>query len=152
MLQWLGEHWFDELQTISLIVGLFGVAGGLIFNGLGHYANATQQKIASVRARTAAHREIWFAVLRNPELKRALDPNLPGDSAPTVEERIWVRSLILHCADDFQTRKEGLTIPETRIGDDIRQFFSKPIPRHVWHTMREYQELDFVHFVESNLS
>lgn len=151
MIGWIGENWFQELQTLSLVVGLFSVAGGLVLNGLAKRAQTRERKIQNIYIRNAAHRDIHCLVLKHPELARVYDENLPGDTVPTLRERIFVRELILNCAADFKARKYGMADAETGLPEDVRQFFSKPIAQAVWKDLKKYQEVEFVAYIETSL-
>jgi hypothetical protein len=38
---------------------------------------------------------------------------------------------------------------EGGLAADVREFFSRPIPRLIWNEIKRYQEADFVVFVEN---
>ena len=148
MTEWFGENAFAEIQLLATILGMAGIIAGLIFNGLNYRRAANERRIANLFSRTAAHRQIWYTLLAYPALKRAIEPNLPKIVTPSVEERIWVRSLILHFVADFHAHRFRLSIPEKGLEKDVRQFFAKPIPKIVWDESRHYQDPAFVAFVE----
>lgn len=140
---WLYEHGFTLLQT-------FGIVAGLFFTGWTIRMEARERRIENLFLLAAAHREIWSTLYQKPELARVLQTDFPdGPPEPTLEERIFVRSLILHLSASFQARRYGMYFNESGLAADVRQFFAKPIPRAVWRVLRGFQEADFVLYMEA---
>lgn len=142
---WLYEHGFTLLQTIGIVAGLFFTAWTIRLD-------ARERRIENLFVITNAHREIWSILYDRPELARILETDFPdGHPEPTMEERIFVRSLILHLAASFRARSYGMYFYNAGLAADVRQFFSTPIPGAVWEAMKYYQEPDFVRFIEVQL-
>ena len=144
-MEWFSQYGFTLLQTISIVASL-------LFTAFTLRSEARERRIKNLFILTSAHREIWKKLCERPELRRILETTSPDGKTPepTFEERLFVRSLIFHLAASFRARAYGMHFHEHGLLSDVRQFFSKPIPRAVWETMRQYQEPDFVHFVETN--
>lgn len=101
---------------------------------------------------TASHREIWSVLFSKPELARILRRDVDlAESAVTVEEELLVQFLILHLNATFKTRLNGMEFDDDGLAQDIRGFFSRPIPRFVWNRSKRFQSPDFVEFVEASL-
>ncbi len=142
---WLYQHGFTLLQTASIVAGLFYTAWTIRID-------ARERRIENLFIITNAHREIWSTIYDRPELARVLQTDFPdGPPEPTLEERIFVRSLILHLAASFRARSYGMHFNNRGLTADVRQFFSKPIPRKVWETTKQFQEPDFEHHINREL-
>lgn len=139
----LQAHWFELLQTASILVGLFATIHTL-------RGDTRERKIENLFAVTAAHRELWTQFYRNPALHRVLeyDPDLTAHP-PTLAERHFVHGLILHLRTSFKAREAGMEFDDDAVTADIAQFFARPIPRFVWEHSKKFQSPDFVAFVES---
>jgi hypothetical protein len=146
VLPWLAQNWFALLQTASIAVGLFTTAYTI-------RVDTKERKIQNLLALTSAHREIWSQLYLMPELARVWHEDVNVGAEPvTLQERLFVRSLILHLNVSFKARKGGMDFDDEALSSDIRQFFSKPVPRAVWERSKVYLSPDFVQFVESNFS
>lgn len=141
---WMAEHGFDLLQTASIVVGLFATVHTI-------RADTRERKINNLFALTNSHRELWTKLYESPELVRVLDDAVNVERIPpTVDEEMFVHLLILHLRAWFKARLVGMEFDDDAVSADIRQFFAHPIPRSVWDKSREYQDRDFVGFVESS--
>jgi len=65
-LQWIGEHWFDLLQTV-------GIVGGLFFTAYTTRKDDRSRKIANLIAIKQQYREIWKELYDRPQLGRVLE-------------------------------------------------------------------------------
>ena len=144
--QWLAEGGFEFLQTTSIVAGLFATAHGI-------RAETRERKIQNLLALNGAHRELWSSFIDRPELHRIHAAGIDLDQAPVTEaERRFVHLLILHLRVAFKVRRVGMEFGDDALAADIRQFFARPIPRAVWKRSREFQDAEFVAFVESALA
>jgi len=99
---------------------------------------------------TTAHREIWSRLHDQQELSRVLSLSVNLHSAPvTLEEELFVHTLILHVRTAFKARELGMQFDDDAVAADIRQFFNRPIPRMVWGRSKIFQDREFVEFIES---
>ena len=142
----MAVHWFDLLQTTSIVVGLFATVHTI-------RANTRERKIDNLFALTAAHRDLWTQFYQQPVLHRVLEQTVDLATNPlTIAERRFVNELILHLRASYRARMAGMEFDDDMLGADIRQFFARPIPRAIWELTRDYQERDFVEFIERHLA
>ena len=81
---WVTGHWFDILQTASILAGFFTAAYTMRTNTL-------ERKIGNLFALTTAHREIWSRLHEQKELSRVLSLSVNLHSDPvTLEEELFV--------------------------------------------------------------
>ncbi len=144
LLTWLSLHWFDLLQTI-------GIVGGLYFAGWAQHSDAKAQGVANLLKLTEQHRGLWMTLFSDPKLSRILDPKTDLTRYPlTNEENRFVNMVIMHLNGayhaiqaDVLTQPEGLTA-------DVRGFFALPIPKAVWQMAMRFYDSNFVAFVETH--
>ena len=142
---WLGAHWFDFLQTASILAGFFTAAYTI-------RTDTKERKIGNLFALTSAHREIWSRLYDRKELDRVLSESVNLELEPvTAEEELFVHTLILHLRAAFKARDLGMQFDDDAVAADIRQFFNRPIPRSVWERSKVFQDADFVAFVERSI-
>jgi hypothetical protein len=140
---WLALHWFDLLQAV-------GIVGGLFFAGWSLHLDAQTQRVANLLNLTMQHREIWKMLYEEPKLARVLESNLDLAKNPmTGDETRFVGFLILHLNASFKAIKAGVLMEAEGLASDIQQFFNLPIPQAVWHKMRKFYDADFVAFIET---
>lgn len=142
ILGWAGAHWFDLLQTASILVGFFTAVHTI-------RTDTKERKIGNLFALTMAHREIWARLYERKELSRVLSESANLRRNPvTTEEELFVHMLILHLRAAFKARELGMQFDDDAVAADIRQFFNRPIPLFVWQSSKVFQDADFVTFVE----
>jgi hypothetical protein len=142
ILGWVRGHWFDILQTTSILSGFFTAAYTM-------RTNTRERKIGNLFALTAAHREIWSRLHEQKELARVLAPILDLRVDPiSLEEELFVHILILHVRTAFKAREFGMQFDDDAVAADIRQFFTRPIPHAVWERSKVFQDRQFVEFVD----
>ena len=139
---WMGSNWLDILQSI-------GIVAGLLFTAYNVRADSRDRKIQSLFTITGAHREIWSMLYEHPHLVRVLRHAEAGPISASDDEASFVNLLILHLASSYRARKLGLYFQEGGLRTDIKEFFSLPIPKAVWEKSKQFQDRDFVEFVES---
>lgn len=142
ILGWLGTHWFDLLQTTSIVVGLFATIHTI-------RGDTRERKIENLFTVTAAHRDLWTKFYQQPELHRVLEQTADlQKEPPTLAESRFVHELILHLRTSFRAREADMEFDDDAVTTDIREFFGLPIPRFVWERSKVFQGRDFVEFVE----
>jgi len=113
--------------------------------------DAKERRTSHVLTITQAHRELWTNLYKRPELSRVLDPQADLSRKPvTHEEEMFILLLVVHlntALEVLQTRVRGK--PDEALRQDIRWFFSLPVPKAVWEQAKVRQESEFVRFVES---
>ena len=97
MIHWILENGFTLLQSVAIIASL-------LFSAHALRADSRERKIDSLFALTAAHRDIWKILYEKPELRRIFEQSVPGTppSVPTLEEEVFVRSLIFHLPAEWK--------------------------------------------------
>ena len=143
---WIAGNWFDLLQTVAIVTGLFATVHNIRADRRERMVN-TQFTIA------AGHREIWSRLADDPKLARVLrnDADI-SETAITLEEELLVQFLILHLRATFKARRAKMDFADDRVALDARYFFALPIPRAVWERSRAFQDEDFVAFIELALA
>jgi hypothetical protein len=142
-IRWIADNWVTLLNAV-------GVVGGLFFTATAVRSATKTQRIANLLALTSNHREVWREFFSNPELARVLDETADISKAPvTPGEQEFVNMVVLHVSSAYESLKDELMIKQDGLGRDMRSFFSLPIPRAVWAKTKEFQNDDFVNFVDS---
>ena len=142
---WLVAHGADLLPTASILAGFFTTAYTI-------RQNTRERKISNLFALTSAHREIWSKLYERKELSRVLATSVNLRQQPTtLEEELFIHTLILHLRTAFKARTLGMQFDDDAVAADIRQFFSRPIPRDVWERSKVFQDRDFVAFVDAGI-
>ena len=101
---------------------------------------------------TKAHREIWSRLYERKEFSRVLMESVNLRKEPmTVEEELFIHTLILHLRTAFKARALGMQFDDDAVAADIREFLNRPIPRSVWERSKVFQDADFVAFVERSI-
>jgi hypothetical protein len=142
MASWLVTHGFDLISTL-------GVIAGLTFTALSFRRDDRSRRVANLLRLTGSHRDLWSELLREPKLRRILDPRADLASGPmTLEEELFVTLVIQHLNGVFHALQDDLTVRPEGLGLDVRQFLALPIPRSVWQRLQPLQNEAFVAFVE----
>jgi hypothetical protein len=141
-LGWFAPHVVDLLQTTSIVVGLYATTHTI-------RADTKERKIQNLFTLTSAHRDLWTHFLDRPEVQRIYSCDVDLENAPpTMAERRFVGLMILHVRTAFKARKAGMEFGDDAIEADLRQFFSRPIPHAIWDSLKEFQDADFVAFLD----
>lgn len=100
-----------------------------------------------------SYREIWNYLNSDPDFSGLKEVVRDMKKRPlTAKEAHAVRLLVFHLKSAFAEHKvKAYRLPE-KAGDDIRQFFSRPVPHAAWVEIKKYQDSDFVAFVEAYLT
>lgn len=143
--RWLVHHGESLLETI-------GIIGGLLFTGIALHRDSRARRVENLFTITQHHREIWRMGAENPSLARVLiaDRDVLNEP-PSQQERLFVRSLILHLGTVYRAIKLDEMLQPQGMDDDIRAFFLKPVPKLVWSEEKLYQDHDFVIYVEKQI-
>lgn len=145
-LGWLAQNWFNMLQT-------GGIVASLIFTGVALRDSTQTSRINNLIYLTENHRELWSNILHQPGLSRILEQSVDLAQKPiTAREQILALLAIQHLHSAFRAMKNGLVVKPDSLRRDVTEFFSLPIPSSVWSQMKEFQNGDFVAFVDSCLN
>lgn len=141
--RWIADNWVTLLNAV-------GVGGSLFFTATAVRSATKTQRIANLLALTSNHREVWREFFSNPELARVLDASADLTKDPiTPGEQEFVNMVVLHISSAYESLRDELMVRQEGLGNDMRSFFSLPIPRAVWQKTKAFQNDDFVRFVES---
>jgi hypothetical protein len=144
-LWWLEQYWFDLLQTL-------GIVGGLFFTAYTIWKEERTRQISNLIAIKGEYREIWKEVYLRPELSRVFDRNVDLHNKPiSTEEQLFVKLLILHLDTVHRMMKSKMFVTLKGLRTDVKEFFAAPIPRAIWEKLKPLQDDDFVEFIERNL-
>jgi len=148
---WLTTH-KDLLSAIGSICTVIGVISALLFNAYTVKRNTKTLQLTNLFQITQFHRSIWSITLDHPELNRVLDESLVYETLEiSKDERLFANFLILHLNLSYQAIKTKSIINADGIEQDIKEFFSLPIPRKVWEETKAFQNSDFIDYVEKFL-
>lgn len=140
---WIATNWFTLLQSV-------GIVGSLWYTSKAFKLDAHTRRVSNYLALAEQHREIWALVLTRRELYRILQSSPNLEKKPiSAEERLLVTQLIIHVHAVFIARRDRLLDEIEGADDDIRQFFSKPIPRLIWEEISVLQNRDFRNYIET---
>ena len=143
MENWISDNWFN-------LVSGAGIIASLLFTAISLRSETKNRRIGSLLSLTESHRELWAQIFEHPGLARILEVEVNLSKEPmTVEESIYVGLAIQHLGSAYQALKAGIVIQQDGLCDDVKSFFSLPIPKAVWTSAKPLQNDDFVKFVES---
>ena len=139
---WITENWFVLLQSA-------GIIGSLLFTAVSLKRNTATQKVETWFRITSHHRDLWMEILERPELARIRETESRLKVYPLTEpERRFVQLLIHQLAATYVAIQAGVISEPAGLRNDIAQFFSFPVPKAVWDQAKQFQESQFVGFVE----
>ena len=143
VIAWLSKNWFTLLQGI-------GIIAGLLFTGISLRRETISRRMNALLALTGQHRELWSEVHRRSDLSRFLadDVDLVGDPVTMAEEE-FLNIVIVHFAMGWELATRHRLISKEAFREDVRHFFSRPIPRQVWEQTKAVRDPGFVRFVDS---
>jgi hypothetical protein len=145
ILPWIGEHWFDLLQTV-------GIIGGLLFTALTARKDERARQVSNSIAITEQHRQIWKELYAYPELSRVMlkDRNVAQEPASQREE-LFVKTLIVHLSTAYRAMKYDEFVQLEGLEKDVKAFFALPIPKMMWSKIKPFYDRDFVAYIEAQL-
>jgi hypothetical protein len=141
----LRDNWFTLLQTT-------GIIGGLVFTALSFRADTKARQVDNLIRMKEQHQGLWRQLFENANLKGVLDAERDLVAEPvSEEEEFFVLSLILHLFASYRGIETGVLKSPDGLEKDICEVFEYPVPRAAWEKAREYQDADFVVFIEGVL-
>jgi len=139
---WLGQNWFVLLQTV-------GIVASLLFTAIAFRQDILERQLLNLLHITDRHRDIWRELYQKPDLWRVVDPAANPRRRPVTDrEELFVTLIILHLVTVHRAIKQGLVSRLGGVRQDIRDFFTLPLPKAVWQKISPLHEPDFVRFVE----
>ena len=143
MEDWFTEHWFDLLQSV-------GIIGSFLLAAYTTWKDAKARRIGNSIAINDQHRKIWKDIYEHPELARALDIEADAKDI-SIGEEMFITTIIAHLSTVFRAMKHGEFVTLEGLQNDVREFFTLPIPRVVWEKLKPFQDVSFSNFVENCL-
>jgi len=142
---WLGEHWFDLLQTT-------GIVGSLLLAAYTAWKDDRARRIGNSIAINGQYRTIWKDVYEHPALARVLEKDADVADPPiSIGEELFVTTIVAHLSTVFRAMKHGEFVKLEGVQNDVREFFTLPIPKAVWEKLKPFQDANFAKFVETAL-
>jgi hypothetical protein len=146
MSQWIGQRWFDLLQSV-------GIIGGLLFTAYAVRKDEKGRRILNLIYINEQYGNIWHEFYERPQLSRVLKKDVDLNKEPVSnEEMLFVKMLILHLDTVRRATKVGVFVKIQGLQRDVRELFTLPIPKAVWEKIKPFQDGDFVVFVENCLA
>lgn len=146
VIRWVLEHGGSLIQALGIILGL-------VFTGAAFRAETRSRQVENLIRITEGHRALWTYFDQERELSRLFHLKVDLEQHPiTGKEARFVQFLINHLLLTFRAQQGGLLQTPEHLRDDIRSFFSLPIPRTAWQKVRRYQDDDFRLFIEESLA
>jgi hypothetical protein len=140
---WLGQNWFVLLQTA-------GIIGSLLFTAYTLRIDAKERRVANLFTLTEHHRDLWENLFSVPDLARIKDPSANLAEIPvTASEQLFVLLLVLHINAAYRAIRAGVLQSPEKLRRDLQTLFSLPIPKAVWEQVKQFQDAEFIRFVES---
>lgn len=145
MESWLVENWFNLLSSI-------GIIASLLFTAFALHSETKTRRVANLLSITASHQEIWKELLRAPHLGRVIDPAADVSKEPVTRlEELYVGLIIAHVNSVYYATHGSLVVKWENWHQDVKNFFSLPVPKAVWTKTKLLQNQDFAAFIESSL-
>jgi hypothetical protein len=141
---WVTEHWFDFFQTIGIIASFLVAAYAT-------WKNERARRIGNSIAINDQYRNIWKDIYEYPELARVLDPEADAEDI-SIGEELFVTTLISHLSTVFRAVKQGEFVKLEGLKKDVLEFFVLPIPKTVWHKLKQFQDEKFVVYIDQCLN
>jgi hypothetical protein len=64
---------------------------------------------------------------------------------------LFVTTIVAHLSTVFRAMKHGEFVKLEGVKNDVREFFTLPIPKAVWEKLKPFQDANFAKFVETAL-
>lgn len=143
---WAQSNWFNLIQTA-------GIIGTVIFAGVGVHREAKAREVENLLTLAQHHRILWDGFAANPSLQRVLA--LQADTVkhpPTLAEADFLNRVFVHYQTGWRVAKAGGITTLAEMKEDVRGFFSLPLPHAVWEKTKKYRNRRFVRFVKRALT
>jgi hypothetical protein len=142
---WVSQNWFNLFSAI-------GIIGSLWLAIITLRSDTKTRRVANLLTITANHREVWKEFFHSHALARVIDPAVDVTKQPvTPAEEFFVSMVISHTSSVYEALKDELVTRQEGLRQDVRAFFSLPLPNAVWIKTKLLQNQDFAAFIESSL-
>lgn len=140
----------DDAKTIGIIGSLLVSSIALFLNFYSTRRSIKSQKISNYQEIVKSHRDLWKLSLDKPAVyRRIFEARVDLTNEPiTYEERLFTRLLFLHMSSAYSFAKYSHILPIEKLELDFSGVLVAPIPRIVWEKERQYQNSEFMKFVE----
>lgn len=143
MMAFLGEKWFDLLQT-------FGILSGFLLTYLTLRSDMRGRKVTNLLELTALHRDLWKFYLEQPEIKRIFERQVdPQELNATALERRFLNFWFLHMACYFEVHRSGEIVNLEGARQDMKNSLQYPIVSKFWEENKYLYNSDFVAFIDA---
>lgn len=141
------DNWFQLLQSIFIVAGF-------AITALSFRSDIRSRKVSVLLRLIENYRDTWHGFMAKPELSRVLEDEVDLKKAPIKDDErcLATAQLIIHLSSVFVAQKMRQIPPIEGMERDVRSFFSKPIPEAIWKEIRDFQNADFVAYVEKVVS
>jgi len=143
LVRWFFDHGAQLIESCGIVTGLF-------FTGFALRTDVRSRRVDILMRLTESHRALWILFdERRPELKRVFDSRADLASHPlTPQEARFIQFFINHVIITFRSGKLGLYVSPDQLDVDLREFFSRPVPRAAWEKLRRFQDRDFADYMQ----
>jgi hypothetical protein len=149
---WFSDNWFSVLSSLTGIGGLWFAGFAIHRDAQARREETKARKYSNQIAVTANHREVWKEFFRVPGLRRVIEASADIKARPvTAEEEFFVQMVIANASLMYEALKDELVTRQDGFRQDLRSFFSLPIPSAVWDKSKLLQNHDFAAFIDSTL-
>lgn len=140
----LEKHWFDLLQSLSIVMGF-------LFTALALRNDNRSRRVDHLLSINQSYRDVWDKVFSHPELSRIMKADIDLKAEPITElERRLAYKIILHMYVVYEAIRNKQIAPG-EMEKDIYDYLQFPIPRAIWEEMKKYQNKEFVRYIENLL-
>lgn len=119
MLNFLFAHWFDILQTISILFGFYVTIKSLA-------ENTSTLRMKNLLELNNSYQSIWSNVISNPKLHRIFEQANLAQEPIKPEEEFVVLQNIVHLFTTYTAIKLGQLPKPKGMDENVREFFALP--------------------------
>jgi len=135
-----------------MLVQTVGIVASLSYTGRSLFKDARIRALQYRLELTRQHREIWLSTLTSPSLLKVLDGSRDIEKKPvTAEEQVFINLIIQHVSTIVQANEDKIVDMPEGIREDIRAFFSLPIPNSVWLVTKSFRDQEVIDYVDNLL-
>jgi len=141
--EWLTNNWFSLLQSLGIICGL-------LFTATSIRRDTAARRASDLLSLSERHQDLWSELYRRPELRRIRSKEVDLLANPvTGSEEEFLKLVFVHFYTGWLLARKGALLEMNAFKEDVRTFFSLPIPKAVWKEAHEGRDPKFVEFVDA---
>jgi hypothetical protein len=118
--------------------------------GCATWKDVQARRIGNSIAINGQYRTIWKDIYEHPALARVLEKDADAKDI-SIGEELFVTTLVAHLGTVYRAMKHGEFVKLEGLQNDVREFFTLPIPKTVWKKLKPLQDAAFVKFIETAL-